>query len=95
MITEGDAAGAEAKRFASRRPRSVAALTELVARKQSTGEVSTRFHAADIGELLMAIYQTEQRSWLSSPKPKANDGLTRLRHLVVIVATGFAAQEGG
>lgn len=93
MITEGAAAGGEATRFAARRPRSVAALTELVTRKQMIGEVTTRFVAADIGELVMAIYQTEQRAWLSSPAPRAEDGLARLRQLLLIVAAGFAIRR--
>ena len=93
IITEGTAAGAEAERFAARRPRSVAALTELVSRKQAIGEVTHAFAAADVGELLLAIYITEQRTWLSSPVPDAEHGLARLRQLIDIVAAGFAVDR--
>lgn len=90
-ITEGEAAGPEALRFARRRPRSVSALAELVARKQAAGEVTPAFASADVGELFMAIYQTEQRAWLGSNLPRAEEGLQRLCSLLEIVIKGLSA----
>ena len=80
--------GEEAIRFYSRRSRTLKILSELVRAKQRSGEISANEPADLIASLLMTIYLTEVRRWLSTESPNTRKGMASLRKILGLAMRG-------
>jgi AcrR family transcriptional regulator len=86
--------GEETVRFYSRRARVLNMLSELVAAKQRMGEISSADPADLIASLLMTIYLTEVRRWLTAEVPNVRTGLARLRKMLGLALRGVYGNVG-
>jgi AcrR family transcriptional regulator len=80
--------GVETTRFYSRRSRVASMLCDLVAVKQRAGEISSADPADLIASLLMTIYLTEVRRWLTAEVPNVRTGLAHLRKMLGLALRG-------
>lgn len=84
-------AGPEGWRSMERAPRILAELAAIVAGKQALGSIRSEASPASIAAVFWAIYYGEIERWLSSESPDVEDGLARLRELLVIAIQGVGA----
>ena len=80
--------GEQAVRFYSRRSQTLKILSELVRAKQRSGEISADEPADLIASLLMTIYLTEVRRWLSTESPNTRKGMASLRKILGLAMRG-------
>ena len=80
--------GEEAIRFYSRRSRTLKMLSELVHAKQLSGEISADDSADLIASLLMTIYLSEVRRWLSAESLNVRAGIASLRKILSLALRG-------
>jgi AcrR family transcriptional regulator len=83
----------EVARFYARRTRTVDALRQLIAGKQAQGEIVADERPELIASLLMTIYMTEVRRWLTTPTPQVEAGIAKLRDVLRLAMKGIYAPE--
>lgn len=95
FLPDGAEGDGESARFYARRARTVAALTRMIADKQTQGEISSDDAPELIASLLMTIYVTEVRRWLAATVPELDAGVARLRDVLRLAMKGIYPQGTG
>lgn len=89
----GRAADPEAMRFASMKPKLLKHVATLIARKQATGQLTTKAPADLVADLWWAIYNQNLHNWLMVAKPNPRQGVAELRRLLTLAVQGLGATE--
>lgn len=91
FVLQGRSAGPEALRFAARKPRLLAEMSEVVRHKQKAGLIGTGAPPELVAELWWAVYNQHLHNWLNNAEPDLRRGMNELRRLLVLAVEGLAA----
>lgn len=89
VVLLGRAAGPEAVRFASWKPRLLADVSEVVAAKQRAGRLSPLPPPELVAELWWAVYNQHLHNWLMDERPNLRNGARGLRMLLELAIRGL------
>lgn len=86
----GRAADPEAMRFAAMKPKLLAHVTKLIARRQAIGQLIAEVPADLVANLWWAIYNQNLHDWLMVAKPNPRHGVAGLRRLLELAFHGLS-----
>lgn len=89
VVLLGRAAGPEAVRFASWKPRLLADVSAIAAVKQKAGRLTQSAPAELVAELWWAIYNQHLHNWLMDGRPNVRKGAQDLRRLIELAIRGL------
>ncbi|MEM6727511.1 MAG: TetR/AcrR family transcriptional regulator [Pseudomonadota bacterium] len=87
-INADEAAAAQTLRFRRRRAMVVQEVAEIVAARQTAGEVDAGLDPTMIAQMLYSIFLSENRQWLEAPSPDVAEGVAKLRALFELALSG-------
>jgi len=89
VVLLGRAAGPEAVRFASWKPRLLADVSAIAAVKQQAGRLTPSAPPELVAELWWAIYNQHLHNWLMDERPDMRKGAQDLRRLLELAIRGL------
>jgi AcrR family transcriptional regulator len=90
VVLLGRAAGPEAVRFASWKPRLLEGVAAIAAAKQTAGRLTRSAPPELVAELWWAIYNQHLHNWLMDERPNMRKGAQDLRRLLELAISGLA-----
>lgn len=89
-LKPGERASAEMTRYSFRRASTLQSITEIVRKAQERSEARTDEEATHLAWVILAIFITSIRAWLSEPRPSLERGLGELSASLSTALRGIA-----